>query len=77
MHLSGTPLWDVVTAGQSKPYAITGAPRIAKGAVLIGNAGSEFGVRGYMSAYHAETGKLVWHFQTVPGDNWDYDSTQP
>jgi quinohemoprotein ethanol dehydrogenase len=65
---SGAPVWDVVTADQSKPYAITGAPRIAKGLVLIGNAGSEFGVRGYVSAYDAETGKLVWRTYTVPGD---------
>ena len=65
---SGNPVWDVVTVDQSKPYAITGAPRIAKGMVLIGNAGSEFGVRGYISAYDAETGKLVWRTFTVPGD---------
>jgi quinohemoprotein ethanol dehydrogenase len=65
---SGTPVWDITTADQSKPYAITGAPRIAKNLVLIGNAGSEFGVRGYLSAYDAETGKLVWRTFTVPGD---------
>src|ERR1700733_13300123 len=65
---SGNPVWDVVTVDQSKPYAITGAPRIAKGMVLIGNAGSEFGVRGYLSAYDAESGKLVWRTYTVPGD---------
>jgi quinohemoprotein ethanol dehydrogenase len=65
---SGNPVWDIVTVDQSKPYAITGAPRIVKGMVLIGNAGSEFGVRGYLSAYDAETGKLVWRTYTVPGD---------
>lgn len=65
---SGTPAWDITTVDQSKPYAITGAPRIAKGMVLIGNAGAEFGVRGYISAYDAETGKLVWRTYTVPGD---------
>jgi quinohemoprotein ethanol dehydrogenase len=65
---SGKPVWDVVTVDQSKPYAITGAPRIAKGKVLIGNAGSEFGVRGYISAYEAESGKLLWRTFTVPGD---------
>jgi quinohemoprotein ethanol dehydrogenase len=65
---SGNPVWDVVTVDQSKPYAITGAPRIAKGMVLIGNAGSEFSVRGYLSAYDAETGKLIWRTFTVPGD---------
>jgi len=65
---SGTPVWDVVTVDQSKPYSITGAPRIARGMVLIGNAGSEYAVRGYLSAYDAETGKLIWRTYTVPGD---------
>jgi quinohemoprotein ethanol dehydrogenase len=65
---TGKPVWDVVTVDQSKPYAITGAPRIVKGMVLIGNAGGEFGVRGYLSAYDAESGKLVWRTYTVPGD---------
>jgi quinohemoprotein ethanol dehydrogenase len=65
---SGKPVWDVVIADQAKAYAITGAPRIVNGMVLIGNAGSEFGVRGYLSAYDAESGKLVWRTYTVPGD---------
>ena len=65
---SGHPVWQVLTADQSHPYAITGAPRIAKGMVLIGNAGGEFGVRGYLSAYDAESGKLIWRTYTVPGD---------
>jgi PQQ-dependent dehydrogenase (methanol/ethanol family) len=65
---SGSPVWDTVTVDQSKPFAITGAPRMAKGLVLIGNAGSEYGVRGYISAYDAETGKLTWRTYTVPGD---------
>jgi len=65
---TGNPVWDVNTVDQSKPYAITGAPRIARGMVLIGNAGAEYGVRGYLSAYDAETGKMVWRTYTVPGD---------
>jgi quinohemoprotein ethanol dehydrogenase len=69
---SGKPVWTAQVAEQSavyaKTYAITGAPRIVKGMVLIGNAGSEFGVRGYLSAYNAETGKLAWRTYTVPGD---------
>ena len=51
-----------------QPYTITGAPRVVKGKVIIGNGGAEFGVRGYVSAYDAETGKLLWRFYTVPGD---------
>ncbi len=52
----------------TKPYTITGAPRVVKGKVLIGNGGGEYGVRGYFSAYDADTGKLAWRFYTVPGD---------
>jgi quinohemoprotein ethanol dehydrogenase len=65
---NGRPIWDVKTIDQSQPYAITGAPRIAKGRVLIGNAGAEIGVRGYVSAFDCETGKLAWRVFTVPGD---------
>ena len=65
---TGKPVWDVSTIDSARPYAITGAPRIAGGKVVIGNAGSEYGVRGYISAYDAETGKMAWRFYTVPGD---------
>jgi PQQ-dependent dehydrogenase (methanol/ethanol family) len=65
---SGTPIWDVHTTDAGQPYSITGAPRVVAGKVIIGNAGGEFGVRGYVTAYDADTGKLVWRFYTVPGD---------
>ena len=65
---SGTPVWTAATTDSAKPYTITSAPRIAKGLVVIGNAGSEYGVRGYISAYDAETGKMAWRFYTVPGN---------
>ncbi|HKP64436.1 MAG TPA: PQQ-dependent dehydrogenase, methanol/ethanol family [Polyangiales bacterium] len=65
---SGKPVWEVVTVDQTKPYTVTGAPRIVKGHVLIGNGGAEFGVRGYISAYDADSGKMLWRFYTVPGD---------
>jgi PQQ-dependent dehydrogenase (methanol/ethanol family) len=65
---TGMPVWSVAASDPAKPYSITGAPRIAKGMVLIGNAGSEYGVRGYISAFDAETGKLAWRTYTVPGD---------
>ena len=65
---SGKQVWSVVTVDQSKPYTITQAPRVIKGRVVIGNSGSEYGVRGYISAYDVDTGKLVWRFYTVPGD---------
>ncbi len=65
---TGAVIWQVLTVDHDRPYTSTGAPRIVKGRVLIGNAGGELGVRGYLSAYDAETGKLDWRFYTVPGN---------
>lgn len=65
---TGKLVWEQLTIDPKWHYTITGAPRVAKGKVLIGNGGGEYGVRGYVSAYDAESGKLVWRFYTVPGD---------
>jgi quinohemoprotein ethanol dehydrogenase len=65
---SGARLWEVQTTDPALPYTITGAPRVVKGRVVIGNGGADIGVRGYVSAYDAETGALAWRFYTVPGD---------
>ncbi len=65
---TGKLAWSTLTVDPAKKYTITGAPRVVKGKVLIGNGGAEFGVRGYVSAYDADTGKLAWRFYTVPGD---------
>ncbi|MDX1293220.1 MAG: PQQ-dependent dehydrogenase, methanol/ethanol family [Hyphomonas sp.] len=63
---TGDVIWSKVTVDQSKPYTITGAPRVVNGKVLIGNGGAELGVRGYLSAYDANTGDRLWRFYTVP-----------
>jgi quinohemoprotein ethanol dehydrogenase len=68
---TGAKLWDVLTIDLQKPYSVTGAPRVVKGKVIIGNGGAEFGVRGYVSAYDANTGELAWRFYTVPGNPAD------
>lgn len=69
---TGMPVWSVSTTegapGNINAYSITSAPRIAKNLVVIGNAGSEYGVRGFVSAWDAETGKMAWRSYTVPGD---------
>jgi PQQ-dependent dehydrogenase (methanol/ethanol family) len=65
---TGKPVWSTMTVEAGKPYTITQAPRVIKGRVIIGNSGGEYGARGYISAYDAETGKLAWRFFTVPGD---------
>lgn len=63
---TGKEVWSVVTLDQSKPYTITGAPRVINGMVLIGNGGAEMGVRGFLTAYDADTGKELWRFYSVP-----------
>ena len=65
---SGKVVWETLTIDPARPYTITGAPRVVKGNVIIGNGGSEYGVRGYVSAYDAGTGELNWRFYTVPGN---------
>ncbi|MCP8350393.1 PQQ-dependent dehydrogenase, methanol/ethanol family [Pseudomonas sp. FBF18] len=65
---TGKAIWSQQTTDPAKPYSITGAPRVVKGKVIIGNGGAEYGVRGFVSAYDADTGKLAWRFYTVPGD---------
>ncbi|MCR9242419.1 MAG: PQQ-dependent dehydrogenase, methanol/ethanol family [Rhodobiaceae bacterium] len=66
----GSVHWEVNTI-PGPPYTITGAPRIVNGKVIIGNGGAELGVRGYITAYDAETGEQAWRFYTVPGNPAD------
>ncbi len=68
---NGKVLWSVRTTDPKQSYSITGAPRVIKGRVLIGEGGGEFGTRGYVSAYDANTGKQIWRFYTVPGNPAD------
>jgi len=63
---TGKQAWSVQTTDPEKPYTITGAPRVFKGKVIIGNGGAEYGVRGYVTTYDAATGKQLWRFYTVP-----------
>ena len=65
---TGEPVWDVLTIDKERPYTITGASRVLKDLVVIGNGGAELGVRGYVTAYDTETGEQKWRTFTVPGD---------
>ena len=65
---TGKEVWSVQTFDKSWAYSITGAPRVFDGKVVIGNGGADYGVRGFVVAYDAETGKQLWKFYTVPGD---------
>src|SRR5262249_53829550 len=76
----GTVGWDVKVANVAEGYSITVAPLAVGDLVLTGVAGGEFGIRGFLVAYDAATGKEVWRFHTVPGpgepghDTWQGDS---
>ncbi|HTY48584.1 MAG TPA: PQQ-dependent dehydrogenase, methanol/ethanol family [Steroidobacteraceae bacterium] len=65
---TGAVRWSTLTLDQGLPVTSTGAPRVINGKVVIGNAGGEFGVRGYLSAYDARNGRFLWRFYTVPGN---------
>jgi len=65
---TGKPIWTTATFDPESMHAISGAPRVGAGLVFIGNSGGEFGGRGYISAYKADTGELAWRFYTVPGE---------
>lgn len=69
---TGKEVWRVRTFEADQPLYITGAPKIFKGKVLIGNGGTEHGPsRGYVTAYDADTGKQAWRFFIVPGNPAD------
>ena len=67
---TGEKVWDVDTGHypSHSPYTITGATRAVAGKVFIGQSSSEWGLRGYLSAYDADTGELAWRFFMVPGN---------
>jgi alcohol dehydrogenase (cytochrome c) len=64
---SGHLLWDVPYAEGNKNYGATSAPLVVKNRILVGTSGGDDGVRGFISAFDAETGKLAWRFWTIPG----------
>lgn len=64
---SGNLIWDVAYADWNKNYGATSAPLVVKDKVLVGTSGGDDGVRGFVAAYDALTGKLAWRFWTIPG----------
>ena len=77
---NGRPLWNTAVAKPEAGYAITHAPLVVKDKVIIGVAGGEFGIRGFIAAYDIKTGKEDWRFYTIPGpgepghETWAGDS---
>ncbi len=79
---NGRPLWDTTVADAKSGYALTLAPLVVKDKVIVGTAGGDYGIRGFIAAYDVHTGKEVWRFYTIPGpgdaggSTWGGDSWQ-
>jgi alcohol dehydrogenase (cytochrome c) len=65
--LSGELLWDVTVADPTLGYSLTVAPLVVGNKVIVGPAGGEYGIRGFIAAYDVETGAELWRFNTIPG----------
>ena len=79
---NGSVIWQTAVANPSEGFTMTGAPLIVNGSVVVGVAGGEYGIRGFLAAYDAETGRQQWKFNTIPGpgefghDTWKSDAWQ-
>ena len=77
---TGMLVWETKVADPSQYYSLSMAPLIANRSVVIGVAGGEYGIRGFLAAYDAETGMKQWQFDTIPGpgepghETWSGDS---
>ena len=78
----GKVIWQTSVANPSDGYSITGAPLVVNRSVVVGIAGGEFGVRGFLAAYDVSTGQQQWKFNTIPGpgevghETWENDAWQ-
>lgn len=79
---TGLPLWEAQVADTMKGYSITEAPLALKDKIVVGVAGGEYGIRGFVDAYDPATGRRLWRFNAIPGpgefgnDTWAGDSWQ-
>src|ERR1700728_3022067 len=64
---SGNPIWNITVAKADAGYALTHAPLVVKDKVIVGTAGGEFGIRGFLAAYDVHSGKEAWRFNNIPG----------
>ena len=78
--VTGRPIWQTEVGDPAQGYAMTAAPLVVEDKVIVGVAGGEYGIRGYVAAYDAATGEEAWRFYTIPGpgepghDTWEGDS---
>ena len=64
---TGRPVWNTEVAPSKAGYSVTLAPLVVKDKVIVGVGGGEFGIRGFVAAYDARSGREIWRFHTIPG----------
>ena len=74
---SGGLRWDVEYADKTKHYGATGAPLVVKDTVIVGTSGGDSGVRGFLAAFDAGTGRKKWQLWTIPGPGESGGSSWP
>ena len=78
-RINGQPLWNAKVADVNLAYSVTMAPFVVKDKIIVGVGGGEYGIRGYVAAFDAETGEQAWKTYTIPGpgepghDSWEGD----
>ncbi len=78
-RINGQPLWNAEVADVNLAYSVTMAPLVVKDKIVVGVGGGEYGIRGYVAAFDAETGEQAWKTYTIPGpgelghDSWEGD----
>lgn len=78
-RINGQPLWNTEVADVNLAYSVTMAPLVVKDKIIVGVGGGEYGIRGYVAAFDAETGEQAWKTYTIPGpgelghDSWEGD----
>ncbi len=79
---TGKEVWKTRVVDPALGYSLTMAPLVVKDKVILGPAGGEYGIRGFVAAFDARTGKEVWRFHTIPGpgepghETWAEDAWQ-
>ena len=79
---NGKVIWQTLVVSSSDGYSITAAPLVVNRSVVVGIAGGEFGIRGFLAAYDVSTGQQQWRFNTIPGpgevghETWENDAWQ-